>query len=98
MPADGVGVSGTTVTWAAPTSAAGCDVSPIAFYRIYRRVSETGAALPAGTVPLLSERIFATSGGRITQWTDSAHTNKTSYWVTSVDDLNAESIVAGPVK
>lgn len=91
-------VSGSTPTWTAPVSAGSCDTGRVKFFRVYRRVVGGSGSLPAGTLPVLAERSFKTSGPTVLQWTDPAHTNKTNYWVTSVDDFNAESLVLGPVR
>lgn len=86
------------VTWQAPTGAAGCDASRVRFYRVYRREVSGSGTLAAGTQPVLSERAFKTSGANVLQWSDPSNTNKTNYWITAVDDKNAESVVRGPVK
>ena len=89
------------VVWSAPSaSGAGtCDLTRVRFFRIYRRENpgSGNAKLPAGTMPLLSERVFSKSSATVRQWADAAQTNRSNYWITSVDDRNAESIVAGPV-
>lgn len=90
--------SGGTVTWTAPASAGGCDATRIRFFRVYRRVVGGSGSLPVGTLPALSERSFKTSGPTVLQWTDPANTNKTNYWVSSIDDFNAESNVVGPTR
>lgn len=87
------------VTWSAPTSAAGCDATRVKSYRVYRHLAASGGALPAGFAVTLDSRSFQTSSGSVTEWTDAAHqNNKTHYWVTAVDDFNAESTIVGPVR
>ena len=85
------------VTWTAPVAGAGCDAARVSFYRVYRYAAATGSGLPAGFALSTSHRHFKTSGRTVTQWTDAARTNKTHYWVSAVDDKNAESVPAGPV-
>ncbi len=42
--------------------------------------------------------MFKTSGANVLQWLDGARTSQSNYWVTAVDDHNAESLAVGPVK
>ena len=86
-----------TLTWTAVSSegVGSCDTSRVSFFRVYRREDNgTVTGPPAGP----SERVFKTSGANVLQWVDPARTSKSNYWVTAVDDHNAESIAVGPVK
>jgi hypothetical protein len=88
-----------TISWVRPaTTTATCDGSRIRFYRVYRELTTTGSGLPAGYVLTTAQRVFQTSGPGVTSWLDAKQPNKKShYWVTSVDNLNAESTLVGPV-
>jgi Tfp pilus assembly protein PilV len=86
-------------TWTRPTTsvAGSCDATRLSFYRVYKYVSNSGAA-PPNSVVTTGARAFLTSGPNVLTWTDTSNTNKTFYWVTSVDTTNAESTLVGPVK
>jgi hypothetical protein len=88
--------SANRVSWTAPSSsgAGSCDTSRVKFFRVYRRI-DNGQVTGSPVGP--SERVFKTSGANVLQWVDATRTNKSNYWVTSVDDRNAESVAVGPV-
>ena len=98
-PPSGIALAaGNAVTWTTPTTGSLCDATRVSFYRVYRYESTSAGQLrPAGYTPTLATRVFKTSDKTVTQWTDPTPiTNKTYYWVTAVDDRNAESTLPTP--
>lgn len=87
-----------TVSWTTPVAGGGCDATRIKAYRVYRYAAPNGSGtLPAGFSLALSNRMFKTSDASVHQWRDATRTNKMFYWVSAIDNLNAESVVVGPV-
>lgn len=86
--------SANRVSWTSPSSGELCDASRVSFYRVYRRI-DNGVVTGQPVGP--SERVFRTSSASVQQWVDTSRTNKSNYWVTAVDNLNAESVPVGPV-
>jgi len=86
-----------TITWTAPSSSSGsCTTARVKAYRVYRYQSASNS-LPGGFSLSLAQRFFKTSDATVLQLQDRTRTNTTFYWVTAIDDFNAESTVVGPV-